>query len=108
MILQWSHSLGLNGSFIRLDAYCRRFISLTYAHSTKCILIYNRTLNQCYFPGFFVVCQVFSVGVLLSIGVTVMIMAMIFLRAAGQQNWSYWVLSTVLALLMSISSKFTP
>ena len=65
-------------------------------------------INQCYFPGFFVVCQVFSVGVLLSIGVTVMIMAMIFLRAAGQQNWSYWVLSTVLALLMSISSKFTP
>ena len=46
MILQWSHSLGLNGSFIRLDAYCHSFISLTSAHSTKCILIYNRTLNQ--------------------------------------------------------------
>jgi len=55
-------------------------------------------------PAYFVVCQVFSVGVLLSVGVCCMIMSMIFLRATGQQKWTYWILSTILCLLMTISS----
>lgn len=85
---------------------CEKFISINILSDCNIYDIsYNMYVLFYYLIAYFVVCQVFSVGVLLSVGVCCMIMSMIFLRATGQQKWTYWILSTILCLLMTISSK---
>ena len=51
-------------------------------------------------------CQVFSVVILLMLFGTTMIMSAIFLRCAGEQNWTYWILSITMSGLMGIASKY--
>ena len=47
--------------------------------------------------------QIFSVVVLGMLSISLIIASVVFLRAGGEQDWSYWIVSIIQCGLTSIS-----
>ncbi|XP_067950174.1 uncharacterized protein [Watersipora subatra] len=89
----------LNNYFFRDDAYITEFDGCYWSFAVD--LEVRRGIFN---PGFFVMCQIFSVVALLAMVGTTMLMSGVFTRCTGEENWTYWVLSITMSGLMSITS----